>query len=139
MLNSRYTLILILNCLLLNGCGDGAPSPNASTLSEVTAGEELRPLDPIRLTIEADYYTSLPPQGRPPDGTFPAGTVVTRMITRTSELPGRFYNGPDGVQGFFLVQTNDGAQVYLDVEVIDSDEDVEQSHPIKQQPTKMAE
>ena len=139
MLNSPYTLILILNCLLLNGCGDGAPSRKALTVSEIDAGAELRSVDPIKLTADSDYYTSLPPQGRPPDGTLPAGTVVTRKITRTSELPGRFYIGPDGVQGFFLVQTNGGGQVYLEIEGIESAEDVEQSHLIKQQPTNATE
>lgn len=61
------------------------------------------------------------------------------MITSTNEIPSRFSIGPHGVQGFLLVQTGDGAQVFLDIEGIDSAEDVGQSNSINQQPSNTPE
>ena len=72
---------------------------------------ELRSTDTIKLTMDSDYYTSVPPRDRPPDGTFPAGTVVSVMVHQDNKWAGGFFRGQEGVRGFFLVQTMD-AQRY---------------------------
>lgn len=43
MLNSRYPLILVLACLLPNGCDNGGPSRLASTTPESAAGTTVTP------------------------------------------------------------------------------------------------
>jgi len=88
----------------------------------------LKPRDPKRLTADADYYFSLPPQGRPTDGTLPAGTVVRVLADQNGKLAGNFFVGPDGARGFFLVRTDDGFEAYIDVEGIVSAKDVKQSN-----------
>lgn len=63
MLNSPYTPIVILTCLLLAGCGDGDTSRETSTVSEIAAAAQLSSIGRIKLTMDADYYTSLPTEG----------------------------------------------------------------------------
>lgn len=87
---------------------------------------KLKPGLPQRLTADADYYLSLPPQGRPSEGILPAGTVVRPMADQHGQLAGSFFVGPDGARGFFLVRTDDGFEAYVDVEGIVSAEDVKQ-------------
>ena len=85
---------------------------------------ELRSTDTIKLTMDSDYYTSVPPRDRPPDGTFPAGTVVSVMVHQDNKWAGGFFRGQEGVRGFFLVQTMDGFQAYVDFDGILDAEDV---------------
>ncbi len=97
---SRCSICLLLVVIFCVGC-----NRETRKRSEKPA---VRPLAPIQLAVDAEYYTTLPPQGRPPDGTFPAGSEVSVMVTATNEA-GPVFIGPDGeMQGFLLVQTGDG-------------------------------
>ena len=85
---------------------------------------ELRPTDTVKLTTDSVYYLSVPPRDRPPDGTLPAGTIVSVMVHQDNKWEGGFFRGREGVRGLFLVQTMDGFQAYVDFDGILDAEDV---------------
>jgi serpin B len=64
--------LVALACLVAFGCQDTKPQPEQAEKKDKGADTATHVV-----TIDAEYYTSGPQQGRPPDGTLKAGTKVT--------------------------------------------------------------
>ena len=93
----------VLGTILLAGCSNQSSPPasiDGGSPEDSVAGGSTGPAEtyPCVISQEAEYYTTGPQQGRPPDGTFPAGTKVN-VRRRTG--------------GYWLVRTADGVEGYV--------------------------
>ncbi len=107
---SRY---LVGSCCLglaivIAGCS-GQASPPASIEGTADADGSFESLSssepetfPQVITAQAEYYTSSPAQGRPPDGSFPAGTKV-RIRRNTGSYS--LVRSADGVEGYIRTES----------------------------------
>lgn len=73
---------LLLALLAVGGCAERAPVPAANAEEQDSERGSPRKPEPSFshvVAADAEYYTTGPQQGRPPDGTFKAGTKVTLL------------------------------------------------------------
>jgi hypothetical protein len=98
------TCAVVVLMIAISGCsGESAPGPAgddpAATQPSGPPAESFTHV----LAREAEYYTTGPQQGRPPDGKFPQGTKV-RVLRRTG--------------GYSLVRTETGTEAYVSSDTI---------------------
>lgn len=94
----RYIAVAIVVAgSLVIGCAKSTPpdSTGETEQNEATNGEPSPPSEGFSHVIisETAYYTTGPQQGRPPDGTFPAGTRVNVIEEAGSYTRVRSENG----------------------------------------------
>jgi serpin B len=105
---SAIVLVMFVLCLGCNSADD-ARRKAAQNMS-----------GPLNLATETEYFTTMPPQGRPPDGKFPSGTTV-----RVINVGGPIFLGPDGeVQAYLLVRSDGDVEAYIAVEAVEQAYDV---------------
>lgn len=90
-------LAFVLWGCLATGC-DRSPAPRPKPQHAAPEGSS------YVLTVDAEYYTSGPQQGRPPDGTWKAGTRV--ILLQKSD-------------GYSLVADREGTQAYVNTESLE--------------------
>lgn len=107
----RAVSIYLLLAVVGIGCkaGTDAQQSNVPTKSE-SLGDDNRNDDTDAsefshiVASEADYYTSGPQQGRPPDGRFPAGTEVTIV---------------EDAGSYLLVRSGEGVEAYVAADAVE--------------------
>jgi hypothetical protein len=99
----------LLVVLVTVGCTGQSPPPanidGGSDADSAGYTSRVRPAEtfPYTVTQEVEYYKSGPQQGRPPDGTLPAGTKIN-VLRRTG--------------GYSLVRTAEGVEGYVSTDSI---------------------
>ena len=106
----------LLTAILLAGCSGQAPTAPSETDRQQATQTDVASQEPDNapgasyshvIAVEAEYYTTGPQQGRPPDGKFPAGTKVNIVETAGS---------------YTLVRSADGVEAYVDADAVKENE-----------------
>jgi hypothetical protein len=93
-------LLALVGSMLLGGCWGGSPPASIDGQPPDDATSTSAPVEtfPYVIARDVEYYTTGPQQGRPPDGTLPAGTKVN-VRRRTG--------------GYWLVRSAEGVEGYV--------------------------